>query len=285
MGGSRRPAINAQFTVCARTLHANASDQDEDAAVQVATSEPCTITCPANAKTIATWASAVELEILVALKVDPKRYSIFLHALAPADQPCPEAKEVRSLNYLDLGDSKPTVNGAYEVHFILKDKVPPPSVEELRSWQARWDVTAADPAPPPEKTTVTFCQLNKRPMRVDITSLLHPVPCDVYSAMRSRLGLMSEKDLFDANFEKVFGVDLGKDEVSFHFTSEECEAARPINELRTVPFQAGRAVRVHIRGEGENEQGEQGEEVSVVAQVAMKKKNKSKKVKKRSREA
>jgi hypothetical protein len=274
MGGARRPAINAPMTVCTRTLA-----DPQDVAAHLATSSTCTIASSANAKAIAHWANDVELDILAAFRIDPERYTVRLHDLTPAgDEPCPEAKEVRSLNYLDLSDVKPTVNGAYEVHFVLKDGISAPTTEELRAWQARWDVIAASPAPPPEKTTVTFCRLNKRPMRIDIASLMRPFPCDVHSAMRSRLGLMSEKELFQANFEKVFEVDLGKDEVCFHFTEEECEAARDIDELRTVPFDAGRAVRVHIRAEGEAE-------VPVVAEVAKKKKKKkSKKGKKRSRE-
>jgi hypothetical protein len=259
------------MTVCTRTLA-----DPQDVAAHLATSSTCTIASSANAKPIAHWANDVELDILAAFRIDPERYTIRLHDLTPAsDEPCPEAKEVRSLNYLDLSDVKPTVNGAYEVHFVLKDGMTAPTTEGLRAWQARWDVIAASPAPPPEKTTVTFCRLNKRPMRIDIASLMRPFPCDVHSAMRSRLGLMSEKELFQANFEKVFEVDLGKDEVSFHFTEEECEAARDIDELRTVPFHPGQAVRVHIRAEGE---AEAEAEVPVVAEVA------KKKGKKRSRE-
>jgi hypothetical protein len=271
------------MTVCTRTLA-----DPQDVASHLATSETCTIISSANAKAIAHWANDVELDILAAFRIDPERYTIRLHDLTPADEPCPEAKEVRSLNYLDLRDVKPAVNGAYEVHFALKDGKTAPTAEQLRAWQARWEVIAANPAPPPEKTTVTFCRLNKRPMRIDIASLMRPFPCDVHSAMRSRLGLMSEKELFQANFEQVFEVDLGKDEVCFHFTSEECEAARDIDELRTVPFDAGQAVRVHIRSEGEAEveaEAEAEAEVPVVAEVTKKKKQKkSKKGKKRSRE-
>jgi hypothetical protein len=263
------------MTVCTRILA-----DDQDAAAQVANSETCTITSPASRGIIASWAGALELEILITFKMDPKRYTLRLHDLTPSDQPCPEAKEVRSLNYLDLSDAKPVVSGAYEVHFVLKDNIPPPTIEDLRSWQQRWDVIAANPAPPPEKTTVTFCHMNKRPMRVDIASLLRPFACDVQSAMRSKLGLMSEKELFQTNFGKVFGVDLATDDVSFHFTSETCEDSRDIDELRTVPFEAGQAIRVHIRSaEAEAE----AEAPVPVAKVAKRKKKKSKK--KRNREA
>jgi hypothetical protein len=64
------------MTVCTRAL---TDEDDQDAAVQVATRETCTITSPANAKMIALWANALELEILVAFKVDPERYTLLLH--------------------------------------------------------------------------------------------------------------------------------------------------------------------------------------------------------------
>jgi len=271
------------MTVCTRAL---TDEDDQDAAVQVATRETCTITSPANAKMIALWANALELEILVAFKVDPERYTLLLHEHTPPDQPCPEAKEVRSLNYLDLSDVKPTVSSAFEVHFVLKENTPPPTVAQLRAWQRHWDVIAADPAPPPEKTTVTFCKLNKRPMRVDIASLSRPFACDVHSAMRSKLGLMSEKDLFQANFSKAFGVDLEKDRVSFHFTSESCGAHRDVDGLRTLSSDAVQPVRVHIGSAevGAEAEAAEEEEVPVVADKGKKRKKKSKGKKRKNRE-
>lgn len=280
MGSAKRPAINAPMTVCTRALA-----DDQDVAAQLATRETCTIINPASKIMIATWAAALELEILIAFKIDPERYTLHLHDLTPPDQPCPEAKEVRSLNYLDLSDVKPTVTGAFEVHFVLKENMPPPTVEELGKWQARWDMIAANPAPPPEKITVTFCKINKRPMRVDIASLSRPFACDVHNAMRSKLGLMSEKDLFEENFSKVFGVDLLKDQVSFHFTSEACEAHRDIDELRTLSGDDVQPIRVHIRSPEAEAQAEAGAEaeVPVVADKVKKRKKKSKGKKRKNR--
>ena len=280
MGSAKRPAINAPMTVCTRALA-----DDQDVAAQLAVCETCTITNPASKIMIATWAAALELEILIAFKIDPERYNLHLHELTPSDQPCPEAKEVRSLNYLDLSDVKPTVTGAFEVHFVLKENMPPPTVEELGKWQARWDMIAANLAPPPEKITVTFCKINKRPMRVDIASLSRPFACDVHNAMRSKLGLMSEKDLFEENFSKVFGVDLLKDQVSFHFTSEACEAHRDIDELRTLSGDDVQPIRVHIRSPEAEAQAEAGAEaeVPVVADKVKKRKKKSKGKKRKNR--
>jgi hypothetical protein len=281
MGSAKRPAINAPMTVCTRTL----ADNQKDAAAQAATRETCTITSPASKIMIASWAAALELEILIAFNIDPERYTLHLHELTPPDQPCPEAKEVRSLNYLDLSDVKPTVTGALEVHFVPKDsKIPSPTFEEIRAWQKRWAVIAADPAPPPEKTTVTFCALKKRaPMRVDIASLSRPAACDVHGAMRSRLGLVSERNLFRENFSKVFGVDLGEDnEVSFHFAEEACDERRDVDGLRTLaPDDVAKPVKVHVRS-AEAEAEAEAESVAV-AKVAKRKRKKSK-GKKRSRE-
>jgi hypothetical protein len=278
MGSAKRPAINAPMTVCTRTLA-----DDQDAAAQAATREPCTITSPASKIMIASWASALELEILIAFKINPERYTLHLHEQTPPDQPCPEAKDVRSLNYLDLTDVKPTVTGAYEVHFIPKDsKVPSPTFEEMRAWQRRWAVIAADPARPPEKTTVTFCcALDKRPaMRVDIAGLARPAACDVRGAMRSRLGLVSERDLFWENFSKVFGVNLGVEdnEVSFHFAEEACEERRDVDGLRTLAVaDLGRPVKVHVRSA-------EAERLAVAKAGKRKKKKSKAKGKKRSRE-
>jgi len=83
-------------------------------------------------------------------------------------------------------------------------------------------------------------------MRVDIASLSRPVACDFQSAIRSKLGLLSEKDLFQANSSKVFGVDLAKDEVMFHLSSEECSDKRDIDELRTAPSDAAQSLRMHV---------------------------------------
>ena len=262
---AKRPAINAPMTVCTRTLA-----DDQDTAAKVA-NPSCNITFPSNRDIIAHWAGALEIEILIAFKMDPKRYKIRLHDLTPTDQPCPEGKEVRSLNNLDLSDAKPVVDGAYEVHFELRDNVTPPTVEELRQWQQRWDVTAADPAPPPAKTTVTFRHSNRRPMRVDIASLSRPFACDVQSAIRSKLGLLSEKDLFQANFGKVFDVDLAREEVLFHLSSQECSEKRDIDELRTAPSDAAQSIRVHIGADEE------------VVGVAQRKKAPRKKNRKRNR--
>lgn len=246
MPSARRPAINAPITVCTRTLTDN-----QDVAAQVATPHPRTITSAAGRDVIAHWASALELEILIAFKIDPKRYKVRLHDLTPTDQPCPEGKEVRSLNYLDLSDAKPIVNGPYEVHFILREHIPTPTAQDLRKWQSRWEAISADAAPQPAKTTVTFCEPDRRPMRVDIASLSRPFACDLHSAIRGKLGLMSEKELFQANFGKVFGVNLGRDEVLFHLNSESCEERRDVDELRTGVFDGTQPIKVHVRsGEG-----------------------------------
>ena len=103
--------------------------------------------------------------------------------------------------------------------------------------------------------------------------------------MRSKLGLMSEKDLFEENFSKVFGVDLLKDQVSFHFTSEACEAHRDIDELRTLSGDDVQPIRVHIRSPEAEAQAEAGAEaeVPVVADKVKKRKKKSKGKKRKNR--
>lgn len=87
-------------------------------------------------------------------------------------------------------------------------------------------------------------------MRVDIASLSRPFACDLHSAIRGKLGLMSEKELFQANFGKVFGVNLGRDEVLFHLNPESCEERRDVDELRIGVFDGTQPIKVHVRVPG-----------------------------------
>lgn len=239
------PEVDATITVCSRTLVG-----EQSAALQVANRQTFNLKHPKSRETIADWASELELDILIGFNIDPKRYKVHFHALAPSHRACPTLEEVRVFHHIDLeGMNPPVINDAFEVHFELRSKVKPPTVDELRQWQQRWAETIADPEPKPPKTLFALCQTHhegKLAKSLEIGSLMHPREGDVSTTLRHSLDLMTTLDLTKLRLGQALGLDLSKDEVKYHLKSEACGDSHDIEDLQNAEIGSTDVVRLHL---------------------------------------
>lgn len=237
--------VDATLVLCSRTLRG-----EQSPAVQVANRLPFILKHPRNRETIADWVSELELDILIGFNVDPKRYKVHFHPLTPPNQPCPDVEEIRGFHGIKLGDmDPPIIRGPFEVHFELRSKVKPPTVDELRQWQQRWAATIADPEPKPSKTLFALCQTHherKLAKSLEVASLMRPLEGDVQTTLRHSLGLISTPDLIKLRLGKSLGLDLSQDEVRYHLSSEPCGNSHNIEDLQTAKFGSTDVVRLHI---------------------------------------
>jgi hypothetical protein len=140
----RRPEVNATINICSRTLVGELSPE-----IQVAHHPSFQLTHPKSQETIPAWAAELELDILVGFGIDPKYYAVRIHDSTPSNQPCPKEQELKTLKDVGLDQ---IATGPYEVHFLLKEGVKPPTTEALREWQQRWADVNEDPTPLPRAT-------------------------------------------------------------------------------------------------------------------------------------
>lgn len=239
-----RPEINITLHLCSRTL----TDSQEDPAILAANRTPFTLTHARTYTPIQIWADDLELDILIAFNLDPSRYKVLLHEAVPAYQPCLELEEVRALNYIDLSEHEhQVVDGTFFVHFVLRERVPNPTVAELQQWQERWKITAADPPDPRVyEVAVSPCNFRGGTKTLDFASLAQPLKGDVETTLRHELGLLSTADLMDTNLAAAMGIDVEQYELSFHFSTESCEECRTIGYLVAGGFEEGAGIRLHL---------------------------------------
>lgn len=236
-----RPELKLTLSLCSRTL-----SDTQSPVIKVANKTQQQLTQKRQSKQpIDDWADDLELEILVAFGIDPKRYKVRMHVLEAPHADCPELNPVRELNYIE----SQLVEAAFEVHFILRDGIPAPTVEELRQWQAEWAVTIADPAPASEKRIFTFCEPRLASKRLEFASLTEVPKGDIESSLRQGLGLVSDRHVFKRNLAKALDIDLAKNEMTYHFGHEECAQRRNVDDLRTNEQQSG-SVKMHVRPKG-----------------------------------
>lgn len=245
MGSRARPEVDATITICSRTLTG-----EQSAALQVANHQPFKLKHPKSRETIADWVSELELDILIGFNIDPKRYKVHFHALTPSHRACPTLKEARGFHHIDLEDiNPPVINGAFEVHFELRNKVAVPTVEDLREWQQRWAATIADPEPKTSKTLFALCQTHherKLAKSLEVASLMRPRDGDVSTTLRHSLDLMTTLDLIKLRLGQALGLDLSKDEVKYHLKSEACGDSHDIEDLQTASIGSTDVVRLHL---------------------------------------
>lgn len=145
----------------------------------------------------------------------------------------------------------PIINGAYEIHFELRDDVkPPPTMDDLRKWQANWALTIADPLPKAEKTVFTYCAAHHASQvarSLEITSLCRPREGDVEMTLRQGLGLVSTRGIIKQRLGKALGLELEEgDEVQFHLRLEDCEQSRDVGELEGLVVGSSDVVKLHV---------------------------------------
>lgn len=239
-----RPEINITLHLCSRTL----ANPQEDPVLQAANRTPFTLTHARTYTPIQFWADDLELDILIAFNLDPSRYKVYLHEAVPAYQPCPELEEVRALNYIDMSEKEhQVIDGTFEIHFVLREGVPTPTLAELQQWQERWKITAADPPDPRVyEVAVSPCNFRGATQTLDFASLAQPLKGDLETTLRHELGLLTTADLVDSNFAAAMGVNVEQYELSFHFSTESCEECRAVGELVGGGFEEGAGIRLHL---------------------------------------
>jgi hypothetical protein len=235
----RRPEVDASIHICSRSLIGTQS-----VAVQVGNRAPHQLRREKSPETIQVWTDELELDILTGLNVDPKRYSILIHAHTPADQPCPESQGISSLK--EVAGLSETITGPYEVHFVLRRGVKSPTVADLRAWQARWAIVFADPPPPPQKNHFALCNSRAHIASLAVEKLVLPPPGNVELTDRYALRLISSTDLVNHNLGAALRLDLKGREVKFHLGSEVCDSSRSIEELPETTLAATDVVKLHV---------------------------------------
>lgn len=140
----------------------------------------------------------------------------------------------------------PLVDGTFEVHFMLKDSVSPPTLVELKQWQNRWRAIAVDPPPRPYETIFSFCASRGSVKKIDVTSLARPPKGDVETTLRHELGLLSVSDLVSSNLAAAMDVDMEHHRLTFHFATESCAERRGVEELDARDLEPGDAVKLHV---------------------------------------
>lgn len=239
-----RPEIKITLHLCSRTL----TDSQEDPAIQATNRTPFTLTHARTYTPIQIWADDLELDILIAFNLDPSRYKVYLHEAVPAYQPCPELEEVRALNYIDMSEKEhQVIDGTFEIHFVLREGVPIPTLAELQQWQERWKITAADPPDPlVYEVAVTPCNFRGETKTLDFASLAQPLKGDVETTLRHELGLLSTAELVDSNLAAAMGLDVEQYELSFHLSEESCEERHTIEELVAGDVELSSGIRLHL---------------------------------------
>ncbi|KAM0712307.1 hypothetical protein Q7P37_011402 [Cladosporium fusiforme] len=237
-----RPEINATFRICHRDL-----EHELSPAVQAANLGPINIKRPKSRERVQDWADEIELDILIAFNVDPSRYVINLHEEVPERRRCPMGDDARELAYIDIDeDEEQIVTGTFDVHFVLRDDVEEPTVEELRKWQKRWLVISADPPLPTFDTVFSICGVDNTTKKLDVSLLPKPRVGDVAATIRQDLGLQSTADLMNANVAHAMGIDLERDEITYHLASGDCDDCREIEELDASELEPSDAIKLHV---------------------------------------
>ena len=241
MTPKRRPDIQAPITLCSRTLVG-----DQSVAVRVANHQPFILKRKKSGDHLQSWLEELELDILVGFNVDPKRYEVRLHNLAPAHKACPEGQEVKA--FKDFGPDE-VVTGPFEVHFELKENVAPPSVEDLREWQENWEKLCTDPSQTaPQKNMFTLCHSRSHVANLAIDSLTAAPKGEVETTLRHSLGLTSTTEVLKKQLGKALKLNLEGKDVKFHMNQEDCDDLRDIDELvrGTTVLNLNSIVKLHL---------------------------------------
>lgn len=234
----RRAEVRATITLCSSTLVGAQS-----VAVQVANHQPLVLAYPKSAETIQAWVEELELDILVGFNLDPKRYKVLYHDLKPANQPCTEWKDLKSLKDKDVDN---VITGPYEVHFELKENVKAPSVEELRDWQSHWQTVLTDPTQLAQKNMFTLCNSRGHLATLSLESLVVATKGDVETTLRHDLGLTTTEDVLKKQLGRALKLDLEGKEVKFHLNQEDCANLRDLSELATTTLAPNNVVKLHL---------------------------------------
>lgn len=234
-----RPAVNATMTLCSRTVTG-----DQSVAVQVANHQPFQLVNPRSPLTIQPWADMLEIDVLIGFNVDPKKYKAHIHDLTAPGLPCPEGQELRILKSFA---NNQVATGPYEVHFVLRDDVSAPSIEELRKWQRSYAEVAKDPSPSPATNVFALCKSRHHVANIAVGSLLLPPKTDVERTLLHALSLESKPDFIKQNLGIALKIDLKGKEVKFHLGRDGgCTNLREIEELVTIDLDETDVVRLHI---------------------------------------
>lgn len=234
----RRAEVRATITLCSSTLVGAQS-----VAVQVANHHSLLLTHPKSAETIQAWVEELELDILVGFNLDPKRYKVLYHDLKPANQPCGELQDLKSLKGINVDN---VITGPYEVHFELKENVKAPSVEELRDWQAHWQTVLGDPTQTPQKNMFTLCNSRGHLANLTLDTLTVATKGDVETTLRHDLGLTNTEDVLKKQLGKALKLDLEGKEVKYHLNQEDCANLRNLSELVTTTLGPNNIVKLHL---------------------------------------
>jgi hypothetical protein len=234
----RRPEVNATINICSRTFTG-----EQSAAIQVAQHQSFQLIHAKSQETIPNWAAELELDILVGFGIDPRYYTVCIHDLTPAHEPCPKEHELKTLK--DVGIDQ-IATGPYEVHFVLRDGIKAPTAEALREWQQRWVVAVADPSPAPVKHMFTICNSLKHMATLSVDSLQTPPEGDVERAMRHELGLSCAEETIKHQLGRALRMNLSGKQVFFHLNGEACASQRDISELITTTLAQNNIVKVHV---------------------------------------
>lgn len=177
----------------------------------------------------------LELDILVGFNLDPKRYKVLYHDLKPANQPCGELKDLKSLKDKDVDK---VVTGPYEVHFELRDKR---CLSVLKGPSELAGTLADRPRRSGAEEHVHSLQLawspcNSRPRQ----------PHDVETTLRHDLGLATAEGVGKGELRKALKLGLEGKEVKFHLNQEDCANLRDLSELATTTLAPNNIVKLHL---------------------------------------